>query len=631
MKIKITISFLVAVFAVSFGLELLAEPVSVSAYFKTPFQNESQFIVETIASDLAEQIFYAAFHRLPDKQHFSVTAIEKNGSSPDVPVYELQICLDPKQADLKLEISINGPIWSPSVYQVLTEKLALMTGLKVVSLGKSEDTTLLSKISDSTPESIEHENQELSAALEKDFGNPELHEKAALLLGAFLLREHSGRFFEIRSPLSRMTAHLSLARFLRGTGTYGINGQMAEAMLLTLINNQDLALERLKAVNPNDTAAAPVVHALRARNTGDYRPLDETKDRSRLESIEWFSAMANHVATPSAWMKLSNEQKKIIDFIRVTNQLDYSVEIGHQLLRVSILLELNEINSIYELSHHEKLMRLELVKVLNELPERCFRSESNGEVRVRVIGWGQWAMFFQRHLCHAVQKNFDFMNCKWSVPAEAKKFAIQCEREFGDLRLYPFVRRFNCIDVETYRKSVDDGLSVTVGTPHLVPSLCWNYLWYKVSFAPTYMSDTNLHIGDWHNRNPLPGTAYDLYPRLYRDSLSKNPDFVARLEQLHKLAPFDCLITNYLVKQKYNDHPTYDQAMDLYRAVLPYSVLSLRAVAKTVYDKPEQYEKLILQAAELNPACYYDLSSYALRQNQEDKAAKSEDKACSDC
>ena len=35
-------------------------------YFQTDFQDESQFIVETIATDLAEQVYYAKFHRLPD-------------------------------------------------------------------------------------------------------------------------------------------------------------------------------------------------------------------------------------------------------------------------------------------------------------------------------------------------------------------------------------------------------------------------------------------------------------------------------------------------------------------------------------------------------------------------------------
>ena len=86
------------------------------------------------------------------------------------------------------------------------------------------------------------------------------------------------------------------------------------------------------------------------------------------------------------------------------------------------------------------------------------------------------------------------MNHMWCVPDEAKEFAAKCEREFGGLWLYPFVRRFNCTDIKTYHKSVDDGFKLTVATPQLVPAECWNYLCYRVSFAPWYKPNPNPHV-----------------------------------------------------------------------------------------------------------------------------------------
>jgi hypothetical protein len=605
-----------------------ANPANSSTHFQTPFQTESQFIVEAIVSDLAEQMVYASSHRLPDKQHFSVTATEKSGSPPDAPVFAVQVRLDSQPGDLKLEVNINGPIWSPSVYQGMAEALARRAGLKAGRPDKPADATLLGKLADPTPESIEQENRALSAALEKDFGNPELHEKAALLLGVFLLREHSGYFFEIRSPLSRLTAHLAMARFLSGTNAYGINGRMAEAILLTLMGDEAPALERLNAMGTNDVAVAAMVRALRTRNTGDYRPLDQAPDRSPVESLEWFSALANYVSTPMAWSKLSDEQRQTIDFVRAANQAGYSVEIGHQLLRASIPLELAEVKSVYELAQGEELAPRKLVKVLNELPERCFHGDSGGAAHVRIIGWGQWALFLQRHLCHAVQQNFHFMNHQWGVPDEAKAFAARCDKEFGGLRLYPFVRRFNCTDEPAYHKSVDDGIKVTVATPQLVPAACWDRLWYRVSFAEWYHPVPNLYLSEWHHHNPLPGTVYDLSPRLTHPGFTDRPDAIARFEKLRELAPYDCRIANFILTKKYNERPTCDQAMALYGTVLPYSQYALRKVANTVYDQPEQYEKLMLQAAELNPAVYYDLSDYALNRGDEDKAAQYLDKAC---
>jgi tetratricopeptide (TPR) repeat protein len=598
-------------------------------HFQTPFQSESQFIVEAIVSDLAEQMYYAANHRLPEAKYFSVTATEKPGSPLDAPVYELQINLDQKPAGLKLDLNVNGPIWSPGVYGDVAAALARAVGLKPPAAHEAGNTALLSKLLNGTPETIERENQALSGALEEEFTNPVLHEQAALLLGAFLLRDHSGTFFEIRSPLSRVTAHLAMARFLDGAGSYGINGQLAEAMQLTLVGDETLALNQLKSLDTNSTFVAGMVRALQARNTGDYRPLTDLAGRSRVESVAWFAAMADYISAPIAWPKLDDDQKQIIDFVRVAHEENYSVEMGHQLLRMSIPLELQEIQSVYELSHRKKLSQDGLVPALNELPERCFITGSGGAVHVRIIGWGQWAMFFQRHLCHAVQQNYYFMKFKWGVPDDAKEYADRCEQELAGLRLYPFVQKFNCTNAGPYRKSVDDCFKVIVAAPQLVPAGCWNWLNMRVSYAPMYVPQSGPLVNEWHDHNPPPGTAYDLGARLYQQSLLNHADPIGHFLKLHQMAPYDCRIPNLLITRRFNNHPTYDQAMALYDAVLPYSVTALQTVANTCYsNQPDQYEKWMLRAAELNPACYYNLANFAWYHTNDDKAALYIDKAC---
>ena len=134
------------------------------------------------------------------------------------------------------------------------------------------------------------------------------------------------------------------------------------------------------------------------------------------------------------------------------------------------------------------------------------------------------------------------------------------------------MQRFDCTNEATYHQSVDDSLKVTVATPQLVPAECWNYLCYETPVASLYSPNPNPHINEWHKHNPPPGTDYDLDPRLDHPSLIERPDAVAAFEKLHALAPYDCRITDFLVKKEYNDHPTYDQATALYQAELPYSV-----------------------------------------------------------
>jgi tetratricopeptide (TPR) repeat protein len=605
-----------------------ATPPLPPPYFHTSFQDESQFIVESIVSDLAEQMFYLAYHRLPDQKYFSVTANEKPGSPVDAPVYELQIKVDPKVKNLKLELGVNGPIWSPSVYKEVAANLAGTIGIKAAGAASREDLTLMSKLADGRPETIEGENQGISAALEKNFGDAELHEQAALLLGAFLLRDHSGSFFDIRFPLSRITAHLAMAQFLHGTGEYGTNGKMALAFLLTLIGDEAPALKQLDAIGTNDDAVLPVTRALRARNTGDYRELAGATNRSQIESVEWFLAMSGFVSTTRAWEKLTETQQRTIDFVRVANQEGFSVQAGHQIADVSFPLEMREIQNIYKLSHPVELSHKNLIDALNQVPERGFTVDTNGNVSVRVIGWGQWADFLQRHLCNAIMKDFYFFNYEWGVPDMAADFASNSENEVGALRLYPFVRRFDCTNVDGYHQSVDDGFQVTVDSPQLVPAECWNSLCERVYFAPAYDPNPNPHLSEWFNHNPPPGTVYDLPPRLHHLSLVSRAGTLAHFETLRQLAPYDCGVVNYILTRKYTNHPPYDKAVALFGPVLPYSVTALRTVANAAQDQPGQYEKYMLQAAELDPACYYDLGDYEWNQQHEDKAAEYIDKAC---
>ena len=604
------------------GCKPKSENGNSSNYFKTPFQDECQFIVESVVSDLAEQMFYAKFHQLPDPKVFSVIATEIPGLSLDEPVYEVQIHLDPKLSVLKSEVDVNGPIWSPEVYQEVTEALANSVALDVMKSDTSEDTELLSQLTDGMANTIEVQNKELSRVLEGDFSNPKLHEEAAVLLGAFMLRDHSGYFYDLRCPLSRMTAHLAMAHYLGGTKTIGANGQMAEAMLLTLVGDEALALRQLDvAATNNAVGVATFVRALRARNTGDYRPLGATNGLTRIESIEWFYAMAKYIGVPTAWSKLSDDQRQTIDFVRIAYERAHSVEMGHQLLDEALKLELGEISTVYGLSQHDKLTKNRLVKALNTMPERCF-TKSGKEIHVNIIGWGQWALFLQRHLCHAIQQDFYMLQYLWGVPDDAKQFSAKCDEAFEGLRLYPFVQRFDCTDVESYHKSVDDGFKVTVATPQLAPAECWNWLCYQVDFAPPYAPNPNPHVNEWHHHNPPPGTVYDLYPRLNHPSLIGRPDTVAVFEKLHALAPYDIRVADFIMKRKYNNKPTYDQVMDLYSNELPYSAVAVEWVAWAVQDQPDQYEKFMLQAGSLDPVNYYTLGDYALNRREEDKAAE---------
>jgi len=593
-----------------------------SNYFQTPFQDESRFIVETIVTDLAEQVYYAKFHRLPEEKFFSVSATETANSPLGAPVYDLQVDLDAKHRGLKTKLNVNGPIWSPEVYTAVTAWLAKTTGLPAVAADHSAKTTVLARLANGEATTLEEENQKISSLLESDFTNPGLHEQAAVVLGAFMLREHSGDFFEIRSPLCRMTAHLSLASYLQGGELAADTGQIAEAMLLTLMNNQSAALDKLRDVKTNSIPLNAWVRALAARNSSDYRPLEKLDGLTQIECIEWFYALDRAANADIAWGKLSDVQKKNVNFVRIANQQHYSVGMGHELLALSLPLEFEEIASIYNRSHSQKLKKENLVSALNEMPDRCFSTGGKTGIRVHVIGWGLWAGFLQRQLCHTVRNNFYFLQHKWGVKDEAKKYSTQMDKLLGGLRLYPFVRRFNCTDVPAYHQSVDDGFKVTVATPQLVSPECWNYLCYQFSPDEHYRPNPNPHVNEWHKHNPPPGTVYNISPRLNQPSLTHRGDSAAWLDQLHNRAPFDWNLNHYLLKKRFKNAPTRDQVSQLFGASVDYNIQAMAWLAWSVKDQPDNYELLMTKAAEVNPSEYFNLAEYFAKRKEDAKACK---------
>ncbi len=399
-------------------------------------------------------------------------------------------------------------------------------------------------------------------------------------------------------------------------------------MLETLMNNQVSALEKVARLESSDAPSAAWARVLQARNTGDYRRLDELQSPTQLERIAWFDAFGRSVDVDLAWNKLDEQWiRQVPDFCRIANTIECSVGTGHALLNLSVPLELQEIGAIYEMASGHKLKRKQLVPQLNQTPERCFSKGANHQIQVRVIGWGQWAMFLQRQLCHAFRQDFNFLERMWGVPDKAREFSAECDQAFSGLRLYPFVRRFNATNAKSYRKSVDDAFPVTVATPQLVSPGIWNYLCYTVSFAPLYQPNPNPHINEWHKHNPPPGTAYFPLPRMNHPSLVKRPDTIAQLEKLHASAPYDADISFNLTRLKYKDHATYEQLLEIDRPVLDYSAHALSQVADVITNQPDQFEKLMAKAAALDPSHYYTLSDFFIERTNETKAADCLEKA----
>ncbi len=79
-------------------------------FFQAPCQTESESVVYTIVSDLAEEVYYAKYQKIPDTNQFCVSFREDGGT------YHFQIDLDANHKGLMKRLDLNGPIWSPELY-----------------------------------------------------------------------------------------------------------------------------------------------------------------------------------------------------------------------------------------------------------------------------------------------------------------------------------------------------------------------------------------------------------------------------------------------------------------------------------------------------------------------------------
>lgn len=601
-------------------------------YFKTPFQEETEFIVHTIAADIAEMVYYAKNKSLPNSQAFAVEITALPQSNRGHPVYQTKVKGVGPQVVVQ-KVDADKPIWAPEIYESLTKDL-------IKSVGNVPGATRSNSPVDPLPQrliflnanTIENENEKLSRELAEHFDDPALHEQAALLLGAFILRDSSGDFFEIRSHLCRITAHLSVARALRGDNPPSEDGELAEALLYTMMNNQRDALQRIAALETKYPNLAPWIRALKTRNTSDQRILWDAKDLTQLEKLQFFRAISQSVDTGIAWKKLQALGfEEIPDWTRMTAANSFSVETGHLLARVSIPLELQEIQAVSLLALGKAPELENIAQALNAMPERCVSRGTDGTPVVRVIGWGHWAHFLQRHLCQVIVQNFDFYQNMWGVPDRAKAFSEECDRLYSGLRLYPFVSRLKATQDGEYQKSVRDGFVVTQETPHLVSSSGWNILCLPVPFAPLKSLPRNPHVNEWHFHNPPPGTAYDPWPRFNHPSFTQKKDSGKRMDKVHELAPYDERIDYGLVVVKYKNRPGRAKMEELYAPILDYVVSAMRGVAMAVEDQPAEYEALTLKAAAWDPYYYYRLAEYFRERGDMPKALQNAEKGIECC
>lgn len=595
-------------------------------------EEETQYLVQSILEELVVMTRYARDGRVVPRPGDLVQVWEGEAAAWGKPDYRVRLRATGQGKGEIRPLPLNQPVWEPAVYDAALAILCRQAEVDPKALaardGSTETTSrtnLLELLLACDAESLHRASEAVAAELTARPGNPAAHEQAALVLGVFALREACGAFYDVRVPLCRMTAHLAWARAGRCDRPAGWEGQMADVLLYALMGNQTDALDRLEKI-ADAPLTRPWRRSVRAWITGDYRELDAVADRTPLELVCWFGAGARSVSVHAAWEKLPEDQAAArVDFCRLAQQRGVNVEVGHQVYALSPKLERAEIARVFRL-HGRPLPGLaELVPALNLEPGHGVEAGPDGTARVRVLDWGLWAQFLQRHLCHSLHENHRFLRRIWGVPELAKDFAEDADRTFAQLRLYPFVRRLRAETQEIYERENAACVPVIQRGPHLVPAALWNLMYFAPDGLLDRIPPDLPDASTWHRHNPPPHTAYRVVERFSHISLIRQPDVKERAEVLLRRHPYDPELVRIYLQVTYGrsgEGQPLEVLESAYGPLIEYSVPALTRVAARVRKDPEAYERFMARAAERNGLYYLTLGRFFAEREDEARALK---------
>lgn len=323
----------------------------------------------------------------------------------------------------------------------------------------------------------------VSRLLAANMRNAQAHESAALVVGAFALREAADWFTDVRWSLNRMTAHLAAASALRQGDERSDDGALANVILLALANHQARALTELGTLGTG-TSPEPLnawTRALQMRITQDWRALPQPAATSRLEKLEYFRARRATVRRERAMPLLEKLAEPVAaDFARIAQDSVVNVEDGHRLITPALDLELEEAAGAYFRVHGRSMPGL-LGDALNH---RASRLIDGGP---QILPWGAWAEFYQRHIAMNMSMVDSFVRHSLGNHDRADERKRGFEAHLRQLTMFPVgTLRWTkgSQGTEADLKYLREIISLAAKAPELVPSRAWQFAEMGARYEP---------------------------------------------------------------------------------------------------------------------------------------------------
>jgi tetratricopeptide (TPR) repeat protein len=550
------------------GMRMGGSPSSL----RSAYPSEEAWIVGEILRDIAEMAAHA--HRVP------IDSVELSQDlAPEVPLPAVQVSVRAGNlARYDGTLSLEGWLWNADNYAEVAAAL-LGPGLPSSPREISLPETLL----DARASVLAQESARISELLAADMRDASAHEEAALVLAAFALREAAYAFEDIRFLLGRMTAHLAVARSLRGPETPGPAGAIAEAALLTLAGRQQEALAAFEHLPDRSPAGAAWRNALYLYSTYDWRGRPGGGE-SLLEQVQRFRALVKSLRSTTAVARFETaESSELADWGRIVTW-DYSnAASDSSFVTTQMERELGELQEVWTLTRNDQMSPQNLTEALNVQAERLV-----GETGPRVLGWGTWAAFYQRHIAGILVATHQMLDRSLGMPERAAEYTRGARELFSGLTLHPIV------DVRRTRRAggpaeetlgVDESIALTRRSPELVNARNWEFL-----------ADTALHLmrkrgmpeaQSWFSRTILETSVIDtpVRCRLFGNVAGK----AERLPSaLRRIAPEHPRVIEVVLANLSESEKTIDRVTRELGNRVEFDLAALREIVDVAEEEPEK-------------------------------------------
>jgi hypothetical protein len=420
-----------------------------------------------------------------------------------------------------------------------------------------------------TPAALVNANRIVSQALSNNMRDATAHEAAALILGAFSLRESAGRFSDVRWGLNRMTAHLAMAAVLRGSAEPSVDGMLAVAVRLALANHQAQALQRVEQLRQHSESPSILAwtRVVELRVTEDWRRLSSPETASLLERQEYFRARRETVSNASAQTELASlHADDSVEWLRIMEGSPLPVSDGRVVAESGLAAERAEAAAVFEAMNGRPLPD-DATSELNLRASGCIT-----EAGPQVLPWSAWAEFFQRHLARLIGNIDNFYRHRLGdvTGAEAAKRGL--DDQLGGLALFPAATAFRTrgkkgseADLTHIRKAID----FAARAPERVTAQAWAFL--ETSARYEAVAHGMPLAAKWFMK-PTAYRPFDAASRV--DRVTPRPgmnDLAAVLEA----APHDFALSWGYLKRRYLDAAPYAEVQRVFGARLEYDMRTL--------------------------------------------------------